>query len=184
MCVVYYFKSMYSVLKMAYFSALFRYLLQIMMEANCLEIASLISVLLKDALALIRIVNAARSTTPGDANSPNSQWVKISKKGQFLVWRNIEKSSNLTKKKWKKALFILHYTHFLADPGYPKIGFQVPVLLLIFLPKNWHFRPQNLKNFTKKFQMRGTMQFFGHRGWDHFLALRAGGQRVLEADCH
>ena len=35
-----------------------------MMEANCLEIASLISVLLKDALALIRIVNAARSTTP------------------------------------------------------------------------------------------------------------------------
>ena len=31
------------------------------MEANCLEIASLISVLLKDALALIRIVNAARS---------------------------------------------------------------------------------------------------------------------------
>ena len=76
MCVVYYFKSMYSVLKMAYFSALFRYLLQIMMEANCLEIASLISVLLKDALALIRIVNAARSTTPGDANSPNSQWVE------------------------------------------------------------------------------------------------------------
>ena len=46
--------------------SLFRYLLQIMMEANCLEIASLISVLLKDALALIRIVNAARST-PGDA---------------------------------------------------------------------------------------------------------------------
>jgi hypothetical protein len=44
---------------------MFRYLLQIMMEANCLEIASLISVLLKDALALIRIVNAARST-PGD----------------------------------------------------------------------------------------------------------------------
>ncbi len=32
------------------------------MEANCLELASLISVLLKDALALIRIVNAARST--------------------------------------------------------------------------------------------------------------------------
>ncbi|CAB4066315.1 RIC1 [Lepeophtheirus salmonis] len=38
-----------------------RYLLQIMMEANCLEIASLISVVLKDYLALIRIVNAARS---------------------------------------------------------------------------------------------------------------------------
>ena len=32
-----------------------------MMEANCLEIASLISVILKDALALIRIVNAVRS---------------------------------------------------------------------------------------------------------------------------
>lgn len=44
----------------------FRYLLQIMMEANCLEIASLISVLLKDALALIRIVNAARSGPDGD----------------------------------------------------------------------------------------------------------------------
>lgn len=39
-----------------------RYLLQIMMEANCLEIASLISIVLKDALALIRIVNAARSS--------------------------------------------------------------------------------------------------------------------------
>ena len=38
-----------------------RYLLQIMMEANCLEIASLICIVLKDALALIRIVNAARS---------------------------------------------------------------------------------------------------------------------------
>ena len=48
-----------------YFTIFFdyRYLLQIMMEANCLEIASLISVLLKDALALIRIVNAARSTS-------------------------------------------------------------------------------------------------------------------------
>ena len=33
------------------------------MEANFLEIALLISVLLKDALALIRIVNAARSTS-------------------------------------------------------------------------------------------------------------------------
>lgn len=33
-----------------------------MMEASCLEIASVISVLLKDALALIRIVNAARSS--------------------------------------------------------------------------------------------------------------------------
>ena len=95
MCVVYYFKSMYSVLKMAYFSALFRYLLQIMMEANCLEIASLISVLLKDALALIRIVNAARSTTPGDANSPNSQWVKISKK---VILENVRGKKYLLQK--------------------------------------------------------------------------------------
>ena len=46
----------------------FRYLLQIVMEANCLEIASLISVILKDALALIRIVNAVRSP-PEDKTS-------------------------------------------------------------------------------------------------------------------
>ena len=48
-----------------------RYLLQIMMEACCLEIASLISIVLKDALALIRIVNAARScplTTPNQVD--------------------------------------------------------------------------------------------------------------------
>lgn len=42
-----------------------RYLLQIMLEANCLEIATVISIVLKDALALIRIVNAAR--TSGDS---------------------------------------------------------------------------------------------------------------------
>ena len=41
-----------------------------MMEASCLEIASLISVLLKDALALIRIVNAARSTGTTDVDKP------------------------------------------------------------------------------------------------------------------
>lgn len=40
----------------------FRYLLQMVLEANCLEIAALISVVLKDALALIRIVNAARTS--------------------------------------------------------------------------------------------------------------------------
>ncbi len=40
-----------------------RYLLQIMLEANCLEIATIISIVLKDALALIRIVNAARTST-------------------------------------------------------------------------------------------------------------------------
>lgn len=44
-----------------------------MMEANCLEIASVISVLLKDALALIRIVNAARCSvvvTPNSDDKP------------------------------------------------------------------------------------------------------------------
>ena len=35
-----------------------------------MEIASLISVLLKDALALIRIVNAARSTGTTDVDKP------------------------------------------------------------------------------------------------------------------
>ena len=40
---------------------IFRYLLQLMLEASCLEIASVISIVLKDALALIRIVNAART---------------------------------------------------------------------------------------------------------------------------
>ncbi len=40
-----------------------------MMEANCLEIASLISVLLKDALALIRIVNAARTSSANHETS-------------------------------------------------------------------------------------------------------------------
>ena len=41
----------------------FRYPLQLMLEANCLELASIISVVLKDALALIRIVNAARTSS-------------------------------------------------------------------------------------------------------------------------
>ncbi len=40
----------------------FRYLLQILLEASCLEMASVISIVLKDALALIRIVNAARTS--------------------------------------------------------------------------------------------------------------------------
>jgi hypothetical protein len=44
------------------FFALCRYLLQIMLEANCLELATVISLVLKDALALIRIVNAARTS--------------------------------------------------------------------------------------------------------------------------
>ena len=46
---------------------LFRYLLQLIMEANCLEVASLIAIVLKDALALIRIVNVARSSVENKA---------------------------------------------------------------------------------------------------------------------
>jgi len=33
-----------------------------MLEANCLELATVISLVLKDALAIIRIVNAARTS--------------------------------------------------------------------------------------------------------------------------
>ncbi|GAB6022149.1 hypothetical protein CHUAL_006288 [Chamberlinius hualienensis] len=39
-----------------------RYLLQLMLEANCLEWAVLIAVVLRDAMAVIRIVNAARAS--------------------------------------------------------------------------------------------------------------------------
>merc|ERR1719510_1927225 len=76
-----------------------RYLLQIMMEANCLEIASLISIVLKDALALIRIVNAAR-TSPSSPLQTSShveseqQKVKVSRIYQNLkaleVWAQTE----------------------------------------------------------------------------------------------
>jgi hypothetical protein len=38
-----------------------RYILQIMVEASCLEWASVAAVVLRDAMAIIRIVNAARS---------------------------------------------------------------------------------------------------------------------------
>jgi hypothetical protein len=41
---------------------LVRYLLQLLLEASCLELAAIISIVLKDALALIRIVNAARTS--------------------------------------------------------------------------------------------------------------------------
>ena len=54
-----------------------RYLLQIMMEANCLEIASLISIVLKDALALIRIVNAARSSPSPTTGQVEDQQIGI-----------------------------------------------------------------------------------------------------------
>ena len=37
-------------------------MLQILLEANCLELAAVITIVLKDALALIRIVNAARTS--------------------------------------------------------------------------------------------------------------------------
>ena len=45
------------------FYFLSRYLLQIMLEASCLELASIVSIVLKDSLALIRIVNAARTSS-------------------------------------------------------------------------------------------------------------------------
>ena len=41
---------------------MFRYLLQLFMEASCLEWALLISVLLRDAMAVLRTTNAARSS--------------------------------------------------------------------------------------------------------------------------
>lgn len=34
-----------------------------MLEASCLELASIVSIVLKDSLALIRIVNAARTSS-------------------------------------------------------------------------------------------------------------------------
>ena len=40
-----------------------RYLLQILMEAGCLEWASVAALVLQDAMAIIRIVNAARSSS-------------------------------------------------------------------------------------------------------------------------
>lgn len=39
----------------------YRYLLQLFMEASCLEWSLLISVLLRDAMAVLRTVNAAKS---------------------------------------------------------------------------------------------------------------------------
>lgn len=38
-----------------------RYLLQLFMEASCLEWSLLISIMLRDAMAVVRTVNAARS---------------------------------------------------------------------------------------------------------------------------
>lgn len=38
-----------------------RYLLQLFMEASCLEWSLLISILLRDAMAVLRTVNAAKS---------------------------------------------------------------------------------------------------------------------------
>ena len=40
-----------------------------MLEASCLEMASVISIVLKDALALIRIVNAARTSSGESAST-------------------------------------------------------------------------------------------------------------------
>jgi len=44
-----------------------RYLLQLFLEAGCLDWASILAVILRDAMAVIRIVNAGRSAT--DANA-------------------------------------------------------------------------------------------------------------------
>ena len=63
-----------------------RYLLQIMMEANCLELASLISIVLKDALALIRIVNAARSCP----TQPSSQIEEQQKLAVSRIYQNLK----------------------------------------------------------------------------------------------
>ena len=71
-----------------------RYLLQIMMEANCLEIASLISVLLKDALALIRIVNAARSS------GSNSSIEEVDKTVVSRLYQNLKALEAWAQSEW------------------------------------------------------------------------------------
>lgn len=38
-----------------------RYLLQVMLEANCLEWSIIVAILLHDAMAVFRVTNAARS---------------------------------------------------------------------------------------------------------------------------
>ena len=42
------------------------------------------------------------------------------------LWKTLKCVKNLAKK-WRKALFNLPSIHFLADSGYPKIGFRVSV---------------------------------------------------------
>ena len=74
-----------------------RYLLQIMMEANCLEIASLISVLLKDALALIRIVNAARSS---GSNSSSSSIEEVDKTVVSRLYQNLKALEAWAQSEW------------------------------------------------------------------------------------
>ena len=53
-----------------------RYLLQMLLEANCLELAAVVSIVLKDALALIRIVNAARAPSSRTEVSANKSVVR------------------------------------------------------------------------------------------------------------
>ena len=74
-----------------------RYLLQIMMEANCLEIASLISVLLKDALALIHIVNAARSS---GSNSSSSSIEEVDKTVVSRLYQNLKALEAWAQSEW------------------------------------------------------------------------------------
>ena len=68
-----------------------------MMEANCLEIASLISVLLKDALALIRIVNAARSS---GSNSSSSSIEEVDKTGVSRLYQNLKALEAWAQSEW------------------------------------------------------------------------------------
>ena len=58
----------------------------------------------------------------------------FSKWSTLKVLQNFEKLIKYGKilaKKWRKVLFNLPSTHFLADSEYPKIGFRVPVLPLL-----------------------------------------------------
>ena len=68
-----------------------------MMEANCLEIASLISVLLKDALALIRIVNAARSS---GSNSSSSSIEEVDKTVVSRLYQNLKALEAWAQSEW------------------------------------------------------------------------------------
>lgn len=65
---------------------IFRYLLQLFMEAGCLEWSLLISILLRDAMAVLRTVNAAKSNDQSiEAVSRLRQSLLI-----LIYWTNTE----------------------------------------------------------------------------------------------